>query len=338
MASTLPRTQYHSTSPDRLESILERGLQLPLRSEDVATHRYRTPTISTADEPQYASAYNPSGVLLKLRVKPGSKFIKRSIRSMRRGENLEDAVNRWIDEAAAKSYDGIYVGRGLQSTVGNQILNPSILSVIEVLDPAREGAYIAMKRKAQFYTKWFQSILDEAETTLLKGAEGYTDLDKHELSSEEVAYMRGYLRKALMAIGVLPEGLRPREGQRKRKAAAVTDDTTVYTAAAWWRFSDPFIHVVAPSKEGAESAIQDAIDEEVEIGLDGEIDAWTVDHPGEELGHDELTELREKVEEEIAWSGVFPERFGDVEFWNEEEKERAREELEVGEVFYPETY
>ena len=41
---------------------------------------------------------------------------------MRKGENLEQAVNRWILEAVEKGASGIEV-EGLQSTVGNQILD-----------------------------------------------------------------------------------------------------------------------------------------------------------------------------------------------------------------------
>ena len=124
-----PRIQYHSSPTNRLESILSKGLLLPRSSRDITTFQHSPiSTISTADTFDYAAAYNPHGIVFKLTVKPSSRWIKRTIRNMRRGENLIDAVSRWIKEAKTKNYDAIYI-EGMQSTVGNQILNPKILTV-----------------------------------------------------------------------------------------------------------------------------------------------------------------------------------------------------------------
>lgn len=129
----MKRVQYHTTSPDRLQSIKRSGLKLPKRASDVSTHRYTTPSISTADDAQNASAYHPSGLLLTLSVKPGAKYLKRSIRMMRKGEHLEKSVNRWLKEVKEKGADGFWM-EGMQSTVGNQTINPKVLIITDITD------------------------------------------------------------------------------------------------------------------------------------------------------------------------------------------------------------
>jgi len=99
----------------------------------VETHRYEIPSISTVDNPEDARVYHPSGIVLILRVHPGSKYLTRSIRSMKRGENLEEAVNRWLREAQEHGATGIYVGKGLQSAVGNQTLTSEALEIVGIL-------------------------------------------------------------------------------------------------------------------------------------------------------------------------------------------------------------
>jgi len=131
--SRIPKIQYHATSKDRVASIMKKGLSLPRGKRDVSTHWYGVPTISTADKAEYAQVYHPSGVLLKIQVLPGAKYLNRSIRSMKKGENLEQSVDRWIKEAKAAKADGVRV-EGMQSTIGNQTINPRVLKVIGVVE------------------------------------------------------------------------------------------------------------------------------------------------------------------------------------------------------------
>jgi hypothetical protein len=69
---------------------------------------------------------------------------------MRKGENLADAVDRWVRGASEKGYDAIYVD-GMQSTVGNQILNPNILTVKDYTILSRTVNMI--KYKGHFYRR-----------------------------------------------------------------------------------------------------------------------------------------------------------------------------------------
>ena len=125
------RVQYHSAPVERLDSILEKGLLPPRNSSDVTTFQHsEIPTISTTDSPENASVYNPSGVLFTLSVRPNTKWMRRSTRNTRKSERLVDSVRRWVQEAQDKGYDAIHV-EGMQSTVGNQILNPDVLEVTD---------------------------------------------------------------------------------------------------------------------------------------------------------------------------------------------------------------
>jgi hypothetical protein len=128
----IPKTQYHATRPGNVNMIRSRGLLLPGQVR-VETHRYNIPSISTADTPEDARVYHPDGVVVVLRVLKGQKYLTRSLRSMKRGENLEESVNRWLEEAAEAGATGIYVGEGLQSTVGNQTLVLDALEVVGIL-------------------------------------------------------------------------------------------------------------------------------------------------------------------------------------------------------------
>lgn len=129
----IPKTQYHATRPENVELVRKRGLLLPAEVR-VETHRYEIPSISTADTPKNACIYYPGGILVVVKVKKGAEYINRSLGSMRKGENLEQAVNRWLQEAYDQGADGVYVGEGLQSTVGNQTLDPSVLEIVEIID------------------------------------------------------------------------------------------------------------------------------------------------------------------------------------------------------------
>jgi len=128
----IPRVQYHATRPENVEMVRRHGLLLP-GDVRVDTHRYEIPSISTADDPKNACAYHPSGVVVVLKVRRGAKYIARSMASVRRGENLEDAVNRWLREASEHGASGVYVGSGLQSTIGNQTLDPSVLEIVDIV-------------------------------------------------------------------------------------------------------------------------------------------------------------------------------------------------------------
>lgn len=131
-AAVMPKTQYHATSWDRVPEILSSGLQLP-NSGSMSTHMYRIPSISTASKPQDASVYHPHGALLEVKVRPGAKYLKRSIRGMQKGENLEQSVNRWLEEVREAKADGFHVV-DMQSTVGNQTINPRVLEVVQVVN------------------------------------------------------------------------------------------------------------------------------------------------------------------------------------------------------------
>lgn len=116
----MPEYQYHSTSWDKIDSILKKGLLLPKTTSDIATHAYNTKTISTADEEKFAMVYNPNGALLKIKINP-ENYKDVNINSMwKSGENLEQLMNRLIDKYKSEGFSGIYVGNNYQSTVGNQ--------------------------------------------------------------------------------------------------------------------------------------------------------------------------------------------------------------------------
>lgn len=128
----IPAIQYHATKMENVELVRSRGLLLP-GQVNVQTHQYDVPSISTTDTEENARVYYPSGVVVVLKVRRGMKYLNRSMRSIKRGENLEQAVNRWLEEAVEAGADGVYVGAGLQSTVGNQTINPDALEVVDVI-------------------------------------------------------------------------------------------------------------------------------------------------------------------------------------------------------------
>lgn len=127
----MPLVQYHATTLAAGERILKEGLKLP-PDVPVATHRFRIPTVSTTDEPHFACSYHPDGALVTFMVQGDARYLNRTIRNIRKGENLEAAVNRWLEEARDAGASGIYVGKGLQSTAGNQTLVPRALEVVNV--------------------------------------------------------------------------------------------------------------------------------------------------------------------------------------------------------------
>jgi len=133
--------QFHATSRDRAEKILKEGFKLARDSKDIRTHNYKIKTISLADEFQYAEPYGDT--VIKVKIIKGAKFLKRSFpSSVRQGENLENAVNRWLKTAKDKDFDGVLVGKGIQSTVGNQILNPKILIPVSIIERDVKNEYL----------------------------------------------------------------------------------------------------------------------------------------------------------------------------------------------------
>lgn len=130
----MPEYQYHSTSWDRVDSILKNGLLLPKTTSDIATHAYNTRTISTADKEKFAMVYNPNGALLKLKINPKNYKDVDINSSWKPRENLEQLMNRLIEKYKSKGFDGIYVGDNYQSTVGNQTFYDIPPSNIELIN------------------------------------------------------------------------------------------------------------------------------------------------------------------------------------------------------------
>ena len=133
--------QYHATTPERARLILEHGLKLPT-PETARTNCHQIPSISTADSPMDAAVYAPHGVMLVFQVGPRANYIVRSSRSMRKNENLQEAVNRWLLEAASRGTAGVYM-KGWQNTVGNQHLDPASLRLIEWYEIGDESRCVA---------------------------------------------------------------------------------------------------------------------------------------------------------------------------------------------------
>ena len=125
------RDQYHGTTPEAARSIMEEGARAPAAKGEVRTHNFQRSAVFTAGDPQYAALYGRN--IVKMRIKRGARIMRRTMRaSMRKGENLETAVARWITEADAKKYDMICVP-DQQSGIGNVVLNPGILEPVEII-------------------------------------------------------------------------------------------------------------------------------------------------------------------------------------------------------------
>ncbi len=107
----------------------------------------------------------------------------------------------------------------------------------------------------------------------------------------------------------------PRETKMAKRK--VGPDTTVYVASAWFRENDPFVSVVALTAKKCESVIRVVTREEART-------AWQ----GETFGT-----LREALND-IAWSGVFPEKLSTVA--SDREMDQAIYELERDGVWFPE--
>ncbi len=127
------KTQYHSTAWENVPSIERYGLRFPRSPKEVATMLHSVPTISTTDDPEDAMLYNPRGALIEVRVRSTSKYLKKSNRNIRRGESFLDAANRWAQECLDKGKHGYFAG-GMQSTLGNQTVDPSALEFVRVVN------------------------------------------------------------------------------------------------------------------------------------------------------------------------------------------------------------
>jgi len=130
----MPEYQYHSTSWDRVDSILKNGILLPKNMSDIATHAYNTKTISTADDEKFAMVYNPNGALFRIKVNPKNYKDININKSWKSGENLEQLMNRLIKKYKQEGFYGIYVGDNYQSTIGNQTFYDIPLSNIELIN------------------------------------------------------------------------------------------------------------------------------------------------------------------------------------------------------------
>ena len=74
--------------------------------------------------------------------RPHAKVLKRDpMRHSRKGENLEQTMNRLIAHAQDKGHHVLDVGPGLQSTVGNQILDPSAIKSVEQHGPSSDFSW-----------------------------------------------------------------------------------------------------------------------------------------------------------------------------------------------------
>lgn len=131
--AAMPKFQYHSTSWDRVPSIMRKGLKPPRSSDDVSTMMHDIPTISTTDRPEDAKLYHPRGALLELRVNSGARYIERGRDDRKSGESLLAMINRWTQEALDEGADGVWLEE-LQSTVGNQTINPRALDVVRIVN------------------------------------------------------------------------------------------------------------------------------------------------------------------------------------------------------------
>jgi len=94
-------------------------------------------------------------------------------------------------------------------------------------------------------------------------------------------------------FGVLHKARIPNVGQPAH--GIITPETVVYSAAAWWRDSDPFTSVVALDKKRAEDLIEESMQEEADRAADSD---------------DEGGRTVEDFLDDIRWSGVHAEKLG----------------------------
>jgi hypothetical protein len=122
------RIQYHGTTEDRVAGIEALGLS-PLAQ--TATLRHRIPAIFTSDDIENAACYG-DGTVVVARIASGAKYLTRTMsRSVRRGERLIDAVERWLQEAVDRGYAGVHVP-DQQSGIGNMTVDENALTVVKI--------------------------------------------------------------------------------------------------------------------------------------------------------------------------------------------------------------
>lgn len=181
-ATKIPQVQYHSSPWENLDSILEKGLVVPKGKKDVTTHAYKVKTISTADNEKYAAVYNPNGALFKITL-DRSKYKHVDLnKAWKKGETLEELINRLIKEYKSKGFDGIYVGQNYQSTVGNQTFENIPPDCIELVNSPSKSLEVIKEDEEKdpdspiSHTSGFKALSD-----LLSREYTYTDKVRSEL-------------------------------------------------------------------------------------------------------------------------------------------------------------
>ena len=104
--------------------------------------------------------------------------------------------------------------------------------------------------------------------------------------------------------------------------AKIGANTKVYSAAAWWRDSDPSMQAVALTSQRARNEIDKLMVEEAQHVFDS--------------SEPEDYETVDEVLDEIAWSGVHAFSLGDLASGSKRELDGAIRDLEEYGVWYPE--
>jgi hypothetical protein len=117
---------------------------------------------------------------------------------------------------------------------------------------------------------------------------------------------------------------RSRQRRHARRLGRVTSNTTVYSAAAWWRDNDPSMQVAALDPKVAEKMIHKMMKDEAKSAYDEE-SAY------DDAKYDSVDDAMDR----IAWSGVHA--FAVKDLTSERDRAEAIEELTNNGYFYPET-
>ena len=189
-AADMPRVQYHATTWDRTDAIDRGGLLLPT-NETVKTAIHTVPSISSADIPSRALNYGPA--VYEVRLREDARFLPFDMtRDVRKGEVLSDAIGRASKKALSEGYAGLRV-KGFNDIVGNQILDPSAVESVRLMNPGDAGmARSAVEKK---HVGWRYSQADEpAPGTLYSSAAEASAADAAALS--EIAAYNKTIREA----------------------------------------------------------------------------------------------------------------------------------------------
>lgn len=122
-------------------------MRLPKKKSDILTHAYKIPSISTADDKDDAYMYYRQA-LFEIKILPSAIYLKKSNRDTKRGETLEQSMNRWLQEAVDKGTDGIYM-LDWKATIGNQTINSKALQVVRLVNPEDAPPEIGLKIAGQ---------------------------------------------------------------------------------------------------------------------------------------------------------------------------------------------